>query len=192
MPPKAKFTREEIVDAAFQIVRREGFDALTARSLGAELQSSPRPIFTVFRSMEEVQNEVMNKGRRLYESYEDAGMSGENAFKGSGTGYIRFAADEPKLFQLLFMREREVVPNPEKVLKSIDGYYEKILNAVEREYGFDRKTAERVYLHMWLYSHGIAVSIATKICTFTEEQISDMLTDVCASIIIKIKREQAV
>ena len=192
MPPKAKFTREEIVDAAFQIVRRKGFDALTARSLGAELQSSPRPIFTVFRSMEEVQNEVTNKGRRLYESYEDAGMSGKNAFKGSGTGYIRFAADEPKLFQLLFMREREVVPNPEKVLKSIDGYYEKILNAVEREYGFDRKTAERVYLHMWLYSHGIAVSIATKICTFTEEQISDMLTDVCASIIIKIKREQAV
>ena len=190
MPPKAKFTREEIIDAAFEIVRHEGFEALTARSLGAKLQSSPRPIFTVFNSMEEVMGEVMKKGRRLYESYEDAGMSGENAFKGSGTGYIRFAQEEPKLFQLFFMREMKEVPNTARVLQTIDGYYEKIVNAVEREYGFDRKTAERIYLHMWLYSHGIAVAIATKICTFTEEQISEMLTDVCAGLISKIKREQ--
>ena len=190
MPPKAKFTKEEIVSAAFELVRREGMEALTARSLGAELISSPRPIFTVFNSMEEVQAEVIKRGRRLYESYEDREMSGENAFKGSGTGYIRFAADEPKLFQLLFMKEIKEVPNPHEVLPTIDGYYEKILNAVEREYGFDRKTAERLYLNMWLYSHGIAVSIATKICTFTKEQISDMLTDVCSGLIAKIKREQ--
>ena len=117
-------------------------------------------------------------------------MSGENAFKGSGTGYIRFAADEPKLFQLLFMREMNEVPDPQRVLQSLDGYYEKILNAVERGYGFDRETAERVYLHMWLYSHGIAVALATKICTFTSGQISDMLTDVCSGLIAKIKREQ--
>ena len=192
MPPKAKFSREQIIDAAFEIVRREGVEALTARSLGAKLQSSPRPIFTVFKSMDEVRSEIEKKGRRLYERYEDEAMGGKNAFKGSGIGYIRFALEEPKLFQLFFMQEKDIVPKPDKVLQTIDGYYEKILNAVEREYGFDRKTAERVYLHMWLYSHGIAVSIATKICTFTWEQISHMLTDVCSSIIQKIKREQSI
>ena len=31
MPPKAKFTREEIIDAAFEMVRRDGFEMLTAR-----------------------------------------------------------------------------------------------------------------------------------------------------------------
>ena len=191
MPPKAKFTREEIIDAAFEIVRRQGEEALTARALGAALFSSPRPIFTVFKSMEEVQEEVRNRGRRLYERYEDEEMSKGNAFKGSGMGYIRFAANEPKLFQLFFMKEMRVVPDPERVLQVLDNYYEKILGAVESEYNFDRRTAERVYLHMWLYSHGIAVAIATKICTFTQEQISDMLTQVCASIIAKIKREQA-
>ena len=192
MPPKAKFTKEEIVDAAFEIVRRDGVEALTARSLGAKLYSSPRPIFTQFNSMDEVLEKVKEKGRRLYESYEDQGMSGQNAFKGSGTGYIRFAEEEPKLFQLFFMKESGEVPDPEKVLQTIDGYYEKILDAVMQEYGFDRKTAERVYLHMWLYSHGIAVAIATKICTFSDKQISDMLTDVCSGLIAKIKREQSV
>ena len=53
MPPKPRFTREEIVDTALDIVSRKGIEALTARELGEALSSSARPIFTVFRSMEE-------------------------------------------------------------------------------------------------------------------------------------------
>ena len=58
MPPKAKFSKEEIVASAVEIVRTHGSDALTARALGQALGSSPRPIFTVFQSMEEVRREV--------------------------------------------------------------------------------------------------------------------------------------
>ena len=43
MPPKAKFTKNEIINAGLEIVRRDGFEALTARALGAELGSSARP-----------------------------------------------------------------------------------------------------------------------------------------------------
>ena len=52
MPPKPKFSREEIVDAALDIVSREVVSALSARELGEKLGSSPRPIFTVFKSMD--------------------------------------------------------------------------------------------------------------------------------------------
>lgn len=58
MPPKPRFTREEIIAAALDIVSRKGVEALTARELGEALGSSARPIFTVFRSMEELQQEV--------------------------------------------------------------------------------------------------------------------------------------
>ena len=40
MPPTAKFSKEKIVEAALDIVRTEGFDALTARALGTKLGSS--------------------------------------------------------------------------------------------------------------------------------------------------------
>ena len=140
MPPKAKFKKEEIIAAAMEIAKRDGFDALTARALAAELGSSPRPIFTVFESMEEVQAEVKAAATKLYERYEDEEMSGAQAFKGSGVGYIRFAAEQPKLFQLLFMRERNGVPDLGQVLSVIDNYYEKILQSVQAEYGFSRET----------------------------------------------------
>ena len=189
MPPKAKFTKEEIINCAFDIVKRDGFDALTARSLAAELGSSPRPIFTVFNSMEEVQSEVKACATKLYEQYEDEGMSGKKAFKGSGTGYIRFAAEQPKLFQLLFMREQAGVPNLENVLPIIDNYYYKILDSVQAEYGFTAETAKEIYQHMWIYSHGIASLIATKVCDFTDAEISEMLNVVGGGIIRKYKSE---
>ena len=48
MPPKAKFTKAEIIEAALNIVRADGYEALTSRALGTYLGSSARPIFTVF------------------------------------------------------------------------------------------------------------------------------------------------
>ena len=58
MPPRPKFSREEIVEAALRVVSEKGVEALTAKALGDALGSSARPIFTVFRSMKEVQDEV--------------------------------------------------------------------------------------------------------------------------------------
>ena len=40
MPPKFKFTREEIIQAALDLTRESGIAAVTARRLGAKLGSS--------------------------------------------------------------------------------------------------------------------------------------------------------
>ncbi|MDY5987040.1 MAG: helix-turn-helix domain-containing protein, partial [Lachnoclostridium sp.] len=66
MPPKPKFTRDEIVAAALDMVSERGMEALTARDLGQRLGSSARPIFTVFENMEEVQKEVRKAAMQRY------------------------------------------------------------------------------------------------------------------------------
>ena len=48
MPPKARFTREEIIESALNLAAEKGLRSLTARELGAALNSSTRPIFTAF------------------------------------------------------------------------------------------------------------------------------------------------
>ena len=73
MPPKCKFTREEIIKTALDLTREEGINALTARALGAKLGSSPKPIFTVFENMEEVQSEVQRAAKTLYAEYIQSG-----------------------------------------------------------------------------------------------------------------------
>ncbi len=185
MPPRAKFTREEIIAAALELVRENGFDVLTARALGGKLGSSPRPIFTVFRSMDEVQEEVLNAARALYNGYVKEALASENShpFKCVGQQYIRFAICESKLFQLLFMREQREMRGIRSVLPVIEENYEDILRSIEKEYGFDRCDAQELYQHLWIYTHGIATLCATKMCAFTGDDISRMLTEVFQSLL---------
>ncbi len=187
MPPKAKFTRAEIVEAAFHIVKTDGWEALTSRALGAHLGSSARPIFTVFQSMDEVQQAVIEAAKALYKEYVDKGLTWEHPFKGVGTQYILFSIQEPKLFQLLFMSEQPQVPDFSGVLPLIEESYEEILQSIQNDYGMSRPLAQKLYQHLWIYTHGIATLCATKMCRFTGEEISSMITEVCMSILKNIK-----
>ena len=66
MPPKAKFSKEEIIKAAVNLVRTEGAQALTARALGTKLGVSSSPVFTFFQSMDEVRRSRKSAGQ-LYQ-----------------------------------------------------------------------------------------------------------------------------
>lgn len=187
MPPRAKFSREEIVEAALEIVRAEGFDALTSRTLGAKLGSSARPVFTVFQNMEEVQQAVTDAAKMLYREYVQKGLLENPAFKGVGTQYILFSVNESKLFQLLFMAEHKQVPDLSCVLPLIDESYEQILLSVRNGYGLDAACAERLYRHLWIYTHGIATLCATGMCRFTGEEISGMMTEVFTGLLKNMK-----
>ena len=190
MPPKCKFTREEITKTALDLTREEGISALTARALGTKLGSSPKPIFTVFENMEEVQAEVQKAAKALYAEYIQAGLHQELAFKGVGTQYILFAIKEPKLFQLLFMSEQPQKPSVAGILPIIDENYDQILQSVRSGYGLGEKDAENLYRHLWIYTHGIAVLCATNMCSFTPEEISGMMTEVCRSLLREIKGDK--
>ncbi len=198
MPPKAKFTRDEIIEKALDIVHTEGIDRLTSRELGAQLGSSARPIFTVFESMDEVKLEVIRHARELYRQYVDRGLKARLAFQGAGVAYITFALEEPKLFQLLFMNAQTtkddageaVSVNVSQILPLIDDSYEKILRSVQEPYGLDRQTADRLYQHLWIYTHGIAAMCATRLCNYTMEQMKEMMKEVFDGLLFRIKNEQ--
>ncbi|MCI8461696.1 MAG: WHG domain-containing protein [Lachnospiraceae bacterium] len=189
MPPKAKFTKDEIIEAAVGIVREEGFSALTARVLGARLGSSARPVFTVFQGMEEVQQAVIRRAKEIYGEYVEEGLSDDIPFRGVGTQYILFSIREPKLFQLLFMKEQKKMPELSGVLPLIDDNYGKILLSIEQSYGLKGPSAERLYRHMWIYSHGIAALCATGMCRFTGEEIKGMLAEAGKGILKNMKGE---
>ena len=187
MPPEAKFTKEQIVEVAFAMVRENGIDCLTARALGERLGSSARPIFTVFQSMDEVRQEVFNAAASLYKSYVERGLAETLAFKGVGTQYIMFAKEQSKLFQLLFMQKQQSIPNLQNVLAKIDESYPAILASVQNSYGVDAATAKLLYQHLWIYSHGIATLCATDMCTFTADEIGSMLTQVFVGLLKEVK-----
>ena len=183
MPPESKFSKEEIINAGLEILREKDLSAVTAREIGKRLGSSARPIFTVFKSMNEVICGIKNKAGEIYTEYVKRGLEHDKAFRGVGQAYIEFAAKEPKLFQILFMRELPDDIGLNKILPEIDSNYEMILKSVTDNYPVSRDDAIMLYRHLWVYSHGIATLSATGMCRFTGEEISDMLTEVFVSLL---------
>lgn len=190
MPPKSKFTKEEITSAAFEIASKYGISAVTAREIGKHLNSSSRPIFTVFKSMEEVIQSVVISAKNLYGEYIAEGLNEEIHFKGVGKQYIKFAIEQPKLFQLLFMSEKKEHLTINSI-PAIDDNYDKILSSITNQYGVDKDTALSLYRHLWIYTHGIASLCATKTLEFKGDEISELITDVFVSLLIRKKSEAA-
>lgn len=176
MPPKAKFKKEEIVSAAFDIVRENGPSALTARSLAAQLGTSTAPIFTAFNSVDELQNEVVLKAKELYKTYVEAGLKYTPAFKGTGIKYIEFAKNEPCLFKLLFMSENG--GDLSHFLPSNDENSPRVLEVLANDYKMDKSKAKKLYNHISVYTHGLAVLYARGGNVFNDDEVSDMLTEV--------------
>ena len=150
MPPKPKFTREEIVTAALELVAEKGLEALTARELGQKLGSSARPIFTVFQSMEEVQQAVRSAAMERFNRYIRQAMGYTPVFKQVGMQMLRFAREEPKLFQLLFMTESREEGRFEDIFSQLGEMAEISVRTIQSDYGLSPRDAERLFRHMWV------------------------------------------
>lgn len=189
MPPKNKYTKEQIIAAAIEIVRAEGAEAVTARSVAAKLGCSVAPIFSVFSTMDELQEEIKEQVQAIYLKYVNDGLKEKMSFRGAGLSYLKFAMTEPNLFRLLFM-SADASYGLDNVLSEIEVNYKGVYQSVLDCYGFNEADSKRLYLHMWIYTHGIAVLCVTGTCKFTEEQISDMLKEACISLVKEIRSKQ--
>lgn len=188
MPPQAKYTREQILQAAFGILRAEGPAALTARHLGEVLGGSSRPIFTVFSGMQDVQAGALALAKELYTSYLDRGLQETPPFKGAGMEHIRFAVDEPLLFREIFMTpENAGWGGPDLFLQSQENY-ERVLRSLADFYQLPAGAAHHLYEHLWVYTHGIASLIATGIFQPDLGRISAQLTEVFSSLLPRYQK----
>ena len=176
MPPKPKYTREEIIAAALELVSENGMSALTARDLGARLGTSARPIFTAFKSMEEVQNEVVQAAMSCFEKYAHKADSNEPIFKQVGMQMILFAKEEPNLYQLIFMSAQETARTFEDIYAHLGPVAEECLDVIEKTHGLSRVDAKTLFEHVWIHTFGIGALCATGMCDFSLEKISQMLT----------------
>lgn len=176
MPPKPKFTKEEIVAAALELVSEKGLDGLTARELGAALGSSARPILTVFENMEELQGAVRKAAMARFEQFAEKHLPDMPIFKQVGMQMVLFGRKEPKLYQLLFMQEQENSTDFDHVFSLLGDTADRCIQAIKEDYGLTAQEAKALFENVWIYTYGIGTLCATGVCRFTEEELSRLLT----------------
>lgn len=173
MPPKVRISKEDILQAALELVRRGGAETVNARSLAAALQCSTQPIFSNFTTMEELEKSTIAAAYELYISFirQETQRGEYPVYKAYGMAYLRFAMEEPALFKLLFMRDRrgEDLSPPTDYLES-----EQLIMQAN---GVSRETAQLIHLETWACVHGIGVMLATSFLPLEWDLISRMVSD---------------
>lgn len=187
MPPKPKFTRDEIVDAALKIAADKGMKALTSRELGAALGSSARPIFTVFKNMEEVNDEVRKAALAKFYEYAKKADGYTPVFKQIGLQMILFAVEQPKLYKLIYMSEKPEAESFKDVFSNLGEVAVICVDTIMRDYDMNRDDAMLLFRHVWIYTYGVGALIATGMCRFTQDEIQNMLSQQFVAMLTLIK-----
>ncbi len=180
MPPKVKFQKEEIIRAAFEVAKRKGIEAVTAREVAAELKVSPRPIFTYYETMEQLRSDVYDLAKQNYREYVERGLSSPIPFLGVGQQYICFAKEEPEIYKLLFLtKPNGAVGGAMEVLKLSQ---ELVRESIMRIYNMDAHSADSYFRDLWLMSFSFATLIVTDDCPYSDEEMSAVFSEVSLAI----------
>lgn len=166
MPPTIRFTRDAVLHAACQLMRREGMEALNARAIAKELGGSTQPIFRLFTNMEDLHRELILYVARQFQAHAEADMAqSDSPYIQLCTTYLLYGRDEPELFKLLFMRDRV-----SEGQYSDQTNFDLVFNIIKKETPLDDETALRFFERTWLFIHGLAVCIATKYIPCQDER----------------------
>ena len=168
MPRKALLTREEVIAATLKLARKGGLEAVTPRALSAELGCSLSPLFTVFDSMDEIRNEARESARRCFVKYVEDSVNAEEPFKEYGMRIIRFAAQEPDMFKIVFLSPDMMDPEVEPVLMAC-------IEPIKKAYSLSYTQAMFIFHRVWIFVCGLAVLNSTRAQRFDEDQIGKLL-----------------
>ena len=184
MPPKPKFTKDDFIEAAIDIIRESSVENITAQAIAKKMHTSTRPMFNYFAALEELRAAAAERAREIYNAYAENGLAMTPAFKGFAMEYVRFAMEEPSLFRLLFMRKTE---NADMTgVLSDEGHLEKVLNTITETFDIERRQAVWLYENLWLFAHGMATMCACEAVKFTDEVIAEKFGTLCRSLVITL------
>ena len=173
MPPAVRFTKEAVLHAAYELVRREGPAALNARAVAKELGGSTQPIFRLFTGMDDLYSEVIRlTDDTICDGIRERAAQSTSPYRSVCLSYLLFARDEPQLFKLLFMRDRSSEPSFGREYKHEWGF-----PVIESSFGVDRETAIQLYERSFFFVHGLATCIATKYMPCMDEKHMEMLVN---------------
>ena len=187
MPPKPKYTKEEIVDAAYELTREKGIDAVVAREVGKRLHTSATPIFTVWNSMEELKEEVWKLAKQRYQQYMEGIFDYTPSFKEFGMRWVGFAAEEPNLYRLLFLSKRETNHPYIRFKQEFESIIIPLVEEIMQTFGLTKEDAEDLLKQMIMFANGIAAFVITDTDCFFKESVSHSISQVCIGIVITDK-----
>lgn len=156
MSRNQKVTKQNIINASFEILKKEGFEQFTARRIAKSLHSSTQPIYKEFDSMGDLKESLVVHIQNFLEREVFRINESSNQLLEICSNYIYFAHSESVLFSAIFL-DREL---------RADLFHNCSYSVLDRTIQEDRDFPEMSKLErekvshvIWSSIHGLAVLI---------------------------------
>lgn len=175
MARKETITKNDILNAAFEMAREEGFTQVSARTLAARAGCSTQPIFRVYKNMEELGDDLFAKAAEFFSAYyEEFPKSNDTPFVNLGLAYIRFAQEEQNIFRLLFLsRDR----HGKSLYDMLNGKNGAVVREINSARIFGCKDPGGMFMKMWIFIHGAACMTLTDDYDLPEDDTVKLLEE---------------
>ena len=180
---KVKFTRENIVNATYDLMKQEGMKNISARKIAKKLKGSTAPIYAHFSNLEILKEEVIeiaksNFSRYINKEYTDRQMLNV------AMGIAIFAREERELFKSIFLMGDDFKDLFDIVVKDV---VDKSKHD-ERFEGLSEEKIEKIILQIWYYVHGYSTLICTGFLrNQTNEKIQEKILELTTVVITNHK-----
>lgn len=177
MPPKARISKEMIIEESFQIAQTEGVDSITARRISKNLNCSTQPVLYYFATVEEIKSAVYQKANEYHTSFlmnmeHDYG----NPMLSIGMNYIRFAVEEKNLFHLLFQSNEFSGASLMDLIQSEE--LNPVMQVLQQEADVTADEAKEIFTTLFVFIHGYASMFANNEMVYDEKVLAMSLTKV--------------
>ncbi len=188
MPPRAKITKEMVIDAAFEVAREAGWESINARTVSKKLSCSTQPVMYHFATIEELKQAVYAKADRYHTDYLLTVQEPQDGVMlGIGLNYIRFAVNEPNLFRFLFQSGYAA---ENSLLEMIDSSeLIPVLSAMQEAMQLNLRQTKDVFITLAMFVHGYASLLVNNALAYDEELIKVHLERAYQGAILAIQEE---
>ena len=103
MPASCKLTKEAIIKKAVILINKKGWDSLNARDLAKELKISTKPLYRIYKNMDEIKEDIYKEIYKQYDEFITSRVDNKKALVTLCVAYVEFAKCFKNLFISLFL-----------------------------------------------------------------------------------------
>lgn len=176
MGRKPQITKEVILEAALNMLIREGYAAINIKTLAAEVGCSTQPIVWHFENMQGFRKAFLDHciayTKEQFTVWND---SLDEMLIQTAISYIAIARNTPHLFRFVYADNKEECKNSEIISSLQLDNTKRIIELLCREKGLTEAQAAAFLMDYEFYIHGIASYTMSGFCSLDEETVTAMV-----------------
>lgn len=170
------FSEEGLLDAGMEIVQREGYEAVTMRSVADAARSSVQPLYSIFGDRESYMKALYDRAVEWVRAYNaEHSDEGRSAFSSVGVAHIRIAQNHPGIFSFVYMSPYVRARNMTELLLLAE--QPGVLAQMESMWGLTSDQAKALYSNLAIYTHGLSTLIMAG-AEFSDEELQAGMNEV--------------